>query len=63
MLSRVSAYDHLGSLALAPLGIVAAGFLYEAIGYQVTLYIAAITIILPTLAVLLVKEVRVMTDS
>jgi len=63
MLSRVSAYDHLGSIVLAPLGIVAAGFLYEAIGFRLTLYLAAITIILPTVAVLLVREVRVMTDS
>lgn len=29
LLSRVSAYDHLGSTILAPLGIVAAGFLFE----------------------------------
>ncbi|HIP76296.1 MAG TPA: hypothetical protein EYH12_04025 [Psychromonas hadalis] len=28
MLSRVSAYDHIGSVSLAPLGLILAGFLY-----------------------------------
>ena len=41
MLSKVRAYDHLGSIALAPLGIVAGGFLFEAIGYRSTLLMAA----------------------
>lgn len=63
MLSRVSAYDHLGSLALAPLGIVVAGFVFEAIGYRMTLLIAALTVILPTLIVLCVRDVREMTGS
>jgi predicted MFS family arabinose efflux permease len=63
MLSRVSAYDHLGSIALAPIGIVVAGFVFEAIGYQMTLLITALTGILPTLAVLCVRDVREMTDS
>jgi hypothetical protein len=34
MLSRVSAYDHIGSISLAPLGIIISDFLYESIGYQ-----------------------------
>ena len=61
MLSRVSAYDHLGSIALAPPGIVAAGFLFEEIGAQATLNLAALAIILPTLLVLCVRDVRMMT--
>ena len=60
-LSRVSAYDHLGSVVLAPLGIVAGGFLYEAIGPRETLLIASLAIVLPTLAVLAVREVRDLT--
>ncbi len=60
MLSRVSAYDHLGSIALAPLGIVAAGYLFEAFGYQVSLLVAAALVIAPTAAVLLVRDVRMM---
>ncbi|MGI9322883.1 MAG: MFS transporter [Pseudomonadales bacterium] len=58
LLSRVSAYDHLGSIGIAPLGIVAAGFLYEAIGPRPTLLICAACVIVPTLLVLCVKEVR-----
>ena len=61
MLSRVSAYDHLGSIGLAPLGIVIGGFLFEMIGARETLLIAAATILLPTLCVLGVREVRQLT--
>jgi predicted MFS family arabinose efflux permease len=63
MLSRVSAYDHLGSIGLAPLGIVAAGFLYESMGYRITLLVAAGLIIVPTLLVLCVRDVRMMTSD
>ncbi|MEM1435545.1 MAG: MFS transporter [Pseudomonadota bacterium] len=58
MLSRVSAYDHLGSIALAPLGLVVGGVLYEAIGYRPTMLLAAAAIIVPTALVLLVPGVR-----
>ncbi len=58
LLSRVAAYDHLGSIALAPLGIVAGGFLFELLGGQTTLLIAAATIIVPTALVLMVPGVR-----
>lgn len=58
MLSRVSAYDHLGSIGIAPLGIIVFGFLYEAIGYRDTLLLCASCVIVPTMAVLCVKEVR-----
>lgn len=57
-LSRVSAYDHVGSIGLAPLGIAATGWLVEGIGPQSTLWIAAAMILVPTLAVLAVPEVR-----
>ena len=63
MLSRVSAYDHLGSIALAPLGIVVAGILYETIGFRTTLIIAAATVIVPTLIALCVRDVRMMTHE
>ncbi len=63
LLSRVSAYDHLGSIALAPLGIVVGGFLFEMIGARATLLIAAATIVVPTLCVLAVREIRELTTS
>ena len=63
MLSRVSAYDHLGSVGLAPLGLVAAGFMYETLGYQTTLIIAALTVIIPTLITFSVRDVRMMTTD
>jgi predicted MFS family arabinose efflux permease len=63
MLSRVSAYDHLGSIGIAPLGIVAAGFLFEEIGSRSTLLICAACIIIPTLLVLCVREVRELTTT
>jgi len=62
MLSRVSSYDHLGSIALAPLGIVAGGFLYEALGFRTTLIIAAAIVVIPTAIALCVRDVRMMTS-
>ena len=63
LLSRVGAYDHLGSLALAPLGIVVAGFLFELIGFRSTLLISALTIILASMAAFSVRDVRRMKSS
>ena len=63
LLSRVSAYDHLGSIALAPLGIVVAGFVYESLGYRTTLLIAALTVLLPTIVAISVRDVRTMTSA
>lgn len=57
-LSRVSAYDILGSIALAPLGEAAAGPLSEALGMSETLFLGAAFIVVPTLLVLAVAEVR-----
>ena len=62
-LSRVSAYDILGSIALAPLGEAAAGPLLEAIGTGNTLWIGAALIVLPTLLVLGVREVRTLPST
>ncbi|MCB1693571.1 MAG: MFS transporter [Pseudomonadales bacterium] len=58
LLSRVSAYDHFGSIALAPLGVVAGGFLFESIGGSVTLGLAAGVVLLSTFVILLVPGVR-----
>ena len=57
-LSRVSAYDVIGSIALAPVGEALAGPLVEWIGAGPTLLWGAAFIIVPTLVVLLVPEVR-----
>jgi predicted MFS family arabinose efflux permease len=57
-LSRVSAYDVVGSIALVPFGQVLAGFGVEAFGASATLQAAVAAIVLPTAAVLLVPEVR-----
>jgi predicted MFS family arabinose efflux permease len=57
-LSRVSAYDAVGSIALVPVGQVLAGWLVEQAGAPLTLGLAVVTIVLPTAAVLLVPEVR-----
>jgi len=63
ILSRVSAFDHLGSIVLAPLGIVIAGFLYEIIGAQQTLFIIVATIVVPTVCVLGVRDVRTLSTE
>jgi len=60
LISRVSAYDNLGSIVLAPLGLVMAGLLLDEIGAQVTLAIAAALILVPTLLTLLDRQVRTM---
>jgi len=64
MLSRVCAYDHIGSISLAPLGVVISGFLYEYFGYQTMLLLVALMIIVPTLLALQVKEIwQMKTDD
>lgn len=57
-LARVSSYDALGSIALSPLGLVAAGPLAAVIGLDATLWLGVALVIVPTALVLLVPEVR-----
>jgi MFS family permease len=57
-LSRVSSYDALGSFALIPLGLAAAGPIADLIGTRETLLAAAAISLTATLAVLLVRDVR-----
>ena len=57
-LSRVSSYDALGSFALIPLGLAAAGPIAQAIGTRETMLGAAAVSLTATLAVLLVRDVR-----
>jgi MFS family permease len=57
-LSRVSSYDALGSFALIPLGLAAAGPIADLLGTEETLFLAAAVSLIATLAVLLVKDVR-----
>ena len=58
MLSRVYAYDALGSVALVPIGYAVAGPIADAIGDRATLWGAAAIGIAVTLAVLAVPGVR-----
>ena len=57
-LSRVYSYDALGSFALIPVGLAIAGPIAEAIGVRATLFGAATLILLVTLAVFSIDEVR-----
>ncbi len=57
-LSRVSAWDWMGSLAFLPLGLILAGPVSAAIGISTTLWIAVGYLVVSTLAVLLVPSVR-----
>jgi MFS family permease len=57
-ISRVSAYDVVGSMALAPIGEALAGPLVASFGAPSTLQVATLLVIVPTLLVLFVPEVR-----
>jgi predicted MFS family arabinose efflux permease len=57
-ISRVSAYDVVGSMALAPIGEALAGPLVASIGAPITLQAATLLVIVPTALVLFVPEVR-----
>ena len=61
MLPKVSTYNHLGSIALVPLGIVAFGLIFETPGHQSPLALAATLAIVPTLFVFTERDVRRMT--
>jgi MFS family permease len=57
-LSRVSSYDVLGSFALIPIGVAVMGPISGAIGVENTLIGAALVVVLATLAVISVADVR-----
>jgi MFS family permease len=57
-LSRVSAWDWMGSFAFLPLGLILAGPVSGAIGISTTLWISVGYLVVSTLAVLLVPSVR-----
>jgi hypothetical protein len=57
-LSRVSAYDALGSFALAPVGTAIAGPLLGAFGASAVLAVGGALVVIFTAAVFLVPEVR-----
>ena len=58
LLSRVAAYDWLGSYALTPVGFVVAALLSTHIGIRTTLLVAAIWAVLSSTAVLAMPSVR-----
>ncbi|HEX4063039.1 MAG TPA: MFS transporter [Streptosporangiaceae bacterium] len=58
MLSRLSSYDALGSLALAPVGAAVAGPLASVFGAATVLTAGGVLVVLLTIAVLFVPEVR-----
>lgn len=58
LLSRVSAYDLFGSLALAPLGLLVAGPLAVAIGTTTALLGCAVLTVVVTIAALISPQVR-----
>ena len=57
-LSRVSAYDWFGSLALAPVGLAIWGPIAEGIGVSEALWLSAAVTIASTLALLAVRDIR-----
>jgi MFS family permease len=57
-LSRVSAYDALGSFALAPVGTAVAGPLAGSLGTQTAIAAGGVLIVICTVAVLALPEVR-----
>ena len=58
MLSRLYAYDALGSICLVPVGLAVIGPVADAIGTETTLYAAALLVIGATLPVFAVRDVR-----
>ncbi len=57
-LSRLYAYDILGSIALMPVGLAVAGPVADAIGVRATCFAGAALVVLATAPVLLVRDVR-----
>ena len=62
-LSKVMAYDVLGSLSLAPIGIAIAGPLAESIGTEIILDFIAVGSVLTLLIPLLFRDVRMTTSK
>jgi hypothetical protein len=60
-LSRLYAYDMLGSIALMPVGFAVAGPVADAIGVTQALWAAFACIVIASVAVLAVTEVRTLT--
>ena len=58
MLSRVSAYNWLGSMALQPVGLAVWGPIALAIGYDAAMWVAFAAMVLSGLALLAVRDVR-----
>lgn len=57
-LSRLYAYDMVGSFALMPVGLAVVGPIAEAVGVRATCFGAAVLIVAATLPVLAVRDVR-----
>jgi MFS family permease len=57
-LSRVSSYDVLGSFALIPVGVAVMGPISGAIGVENTLIGASLVVVVATIAVICVRDVR-----
>ncbi|MGH7641834.1 MAG: MFS transporter [Candidatus Dormibacteria bacterium] len=62
-LSRVSSYDSFGSFVFMPIGLAAAGPLAVLLGLRPALWVALLAMAVPTLLVLLVRDVRTMTGA
>jgi MFS family permease len=60
VLSRVSSYDWLGSLALQPIGLAIWGPIAAAIGIEEALWVAAALMVASVVAPLAIREVRTM---
>jgi MFS family permease len=63
VLSRASAYDWMGSLALLPVGFAIQGVMASLLGVRGTLLLGAGWILASTLAIICVPSVRLMTSS
>lgn len=62
-LSRVSSYEWFGSLAFAPLGLLVAGPVAEAVGSSEALAGCALLVVVSTCAALLSRQVRTLTSK
>jgi MFS family permease len=63
MLSRLYAYDMLGSIALMPLGLAVVGPIANVVGIRATCFGAAVLVVAATLPVLAVRDVRELRRS